>query len=149
MTSNTGSHIIQNELQQLTDKNRDEIIEQTQLKVFELLKQSIKPEFLNRIDEVIMFTPLLLDDIQKIVKLQFKYMQKQLLKNQVELSISDEAISWLAVKGYDPSFGARPIKRLIQKTIMNDLSKAILAEKVKANDKIKIELENDSIVFKN
>jgi ATP-dependent Clp protease ATP-binding subunit ClpB len=149
MTSNTGSHIIQKEFQKLTDTNQFEVFEDTREKVFELLKETIKPEFLNRIDEVIMFTPLLLSDIKEIVKLQFNLIKQRLFKNNIDIKISDEAIDWLSIKGFDQTYGARPLKRLLQKTILNELSKAILSEKLSSNDNILIQVEDNNIVFVN
>jgi ATP-dependent Clp protease ATP-binding subunit ClpB len=149
MTSNTGSHIIQKEFQKLTDTNQFEVFEDTREKVFELLKETIKPEFLNRIDEVIMFTPLLLSDIKEIVKLQFNLIKQRLFKNNIDIKISDEAIDWLSIKGFDQTYGARPLKRLLQKKILNELSKAILSEKLSSNDNILIQVEDNNIVFVN
>ncbi len=149
MTSNTGSHLIQKEFQNISEVNHDEIIETTRDKVFELLKETIKPEFLNRIDEVIMFTPLFRDDIREIVNLQFKHIQERLLKNRIDIRITDEALDWLADKGFDQVYGARPLKRLLQKSILNELSKGILSEKVSSNDKILIDLHDGEISFVN
>jgi ATP-dependent Clp protease ATP-binding subunit ClpB len=149
MTSNTGSHIIQKEFQKLTDKNQFEVFEDTREKVFELLKETIKPEFLNRIDEVIMFTPLLRNDIKEIVKLQFNLIKQRLFKNNINIKISDEAIDWLSIKGFDQTYGARPLKRLLQKVILNELSKAILSETLSSNDNILIQVKDNNIVFVN
>jgi len=150
MTSNIGAHIIQDEFSLLTDFNRDEIIAKAKNQVFELLKQSIRPEFLNRIDEVIMFNPLSRDEVKEIVILQFKGIQKSLKEMDIELNATDEAIDWLSQLGYDPQFGARPLKRVLQKKVLNELSKFILAGKVskdssillKCNDKNELFFEN-------
>ncbi len=129
MTSNIGSHIIQENLEKITPQNREEILNQTKTQVFDLLKKSIKPEFLNRIDEIIMFQPLTQDQVQNIVELQLKNIQKMLEKSNIKLTITKKAINHIATIGYDPQFGARPIKRVIQKEILNELSKMILARK--------------------
>lgn len=115
MTSNIGSHLIQENFSEYNEDNKEEIIAKTQYEVFELLKKSIRPEFLNRIDEVIMFTPLSRDEIGKIVHLQFEGVRKQLEEMGIELTASEEALDWLAQLGYDPQFGARPLKRVLQK----------------------------------
>ncbi|PKP12022.1 MAG: ATP-dependent chaperone ClpB [Bacteroidetes bacterium HGW-Bacteroidetes-4] len=146
MTSNTGSHLIQSEFEKLNDNNVEELVESTRLKVFDLLKQNIKPEFLNRIDEVIVFTPLFKDDIKQIVNLQFKQIQNRLANSRLKISITKAAIDWLATQGYNPTFGARPLKRLLQKSILNELSKAIIAEQVKPDDQIQIDIK-DGVPF--
>src|SRR5690606_15870084 len=117
MTSNIGSHLIQENFNELTEINREGIIAKTRNEVFELLKKSIRPEFLNRIDEVIMFTPLSRDELAEIVALQFEHLRKQLAEMDITLDASPEALDWLAQLGYDPQFGARPLKRVIQKRI--------------------------------
>jgi len=151
MTSNTGSHIIQSEFQKIDENNREQILEDTKNKVFELLRQTIKPEFLNRVDEIIMFTPLSKEDIKDIVKLQFDIIKQRLEKSQIDISITDDALDWLAVRGFDPIYGARPLKRLMQKSILNELSKAILSEQLKSEDKIIIDVNKneDILIFKN
>ncbi|MBI9066830.1 MAG: ATP-dependent chaperone ClpB [Salinivirgaceae bacterium] len=141
MTSNTGSELIQTEFASFTEENKEELFENTSKKVYELLKQSIKPEFLNRIDEVIMFTPLFKKEIKEIARLQLKLVSKRLEKSNLHIEVTEPAINWIAENGYDPSFGARPIKRFIQKTILNKLSKAILAEEVDQSNKIVIDLD--------
>jgi ATP-dependent Clp protease ATP-binding subunit ClpB len=148
MTSNIGSHIIQEKMSLATDANRIMLYEETREKVFELMKQTIRPEFLNRIDEVIMFTPLSRDEIRKIVKIQMSIVQKQ-LSGQLTLELTDKAIDWLADKGYDPQFGARPVKRLIQREILNRLSKEILAGTVKADVPMVIDAGVDGLRFSN
>jgi len=149
MTSNTGSHIIQENFSHLSDDNRDEIIAKTRTEVFDLLKQSIRPEFLNRIDEVIMFTPLSRDEIGDIVRLQFGHVQKQLAEQNIFITASDEAMDWLAQLGYDPIYGARPLKRVIQKRILNELSKEILSGKVSRDSVIRLDVFDGKFVFIN
>lgn len=147
MTSNIGSHLIQENFAELNDENKDEVIAKTKNEVFELLKKSIRPEFLNRIDEVIMFTPLNRDEIGEIVRLQFVGLQKQLAEMGIQMEASEEALDWLAQLGYDPQFGARPLKRVIQKKILNELSKEILAGKIDKESKIKLDMFDNKFVF--
>jgi len=149
MTSNIGSHLIQENFSTLDEFNHDEIVNKTRVEVFELLKQSIRPEFLNRIDEVIMFTPLSRAEIGKIVKIQFDGLKKQLAEMDIEVSASEEALDWLAQLGYDPQFGARPLKRVIQKRILNELSKEILAGKIDKESNIRIDMFDNQFVFMN
>ncbi|MDQ1150623.1 ATP-dependent Clp protease ATP-binding subunit ClpB [Sphingobacterium zeae] len=149
MTSNTGSAIIQENFSHLTDDNRDEIVAKTRNEVFDILKQSIRPEFLNRIDEVIMFTPLSRDEIGDIVRLQFAHVQKQLAEQNIFITASDEAMDWLAQLGYDPIYGARPLKRVIQKRILNELSKEILSGKVNRDSIIRLDVFDGKFVFIN
>ncbi len=149
MTSNIGSHLIQENFSLLVDDNREEVIAKTKNEVFELLKKSIRPEFLNRIDEIIMFTPLNRDEIRDIVKLQFAGVQKSLEEMGISIAASDEALDWLAELGYDPQFGARPLKRVIQKRILNELSKQILAGTVDKDSKIKLDMFDHNFVFMN
>jgi ATP-dependent Clp protease ATP-binding subunit ClpB len=149
MTSNIGSNIIQENFQNLEDENRDELIAKTKNELFNLLRVTIRPEFLNRIDEIIMFTPLNRDEIHDIVKLQFKQVQQTLAEMGVTIEASDEALDWLAQLGYDPQFGARPLKRVIQKKILNELSKQILAGTVDKDSIIKIDMFDNQFVFLN
>jgi ATP-dependent Clp protease ATP-binding subunit ClpB len=149
MTSNIGSNIIQENFQNLEDENRDELVAKTKNDLFNLLKVTIRPEFLNRIDEIIMFTPLNRDEIHDIVKLQFKQVQQTLAEMGVTIDASDEALDWLAQLGYDPQFGARPLKRVIQKKILNELSKQILAGTVDKDHTIKIDMFDKQFVFLN
>ncbi len=149
MTSNIGSHLIQENFSKMTPGNEEEIIEKTRREVFELLKKTIRPEFLNRVDEIIMFKPLSKDEIHGIVKLQFDLLQALLKKNNIQLEITDAAVDLLAERGYDPQFGARPLKRVIQRNVMNELSKMILAGKVDNTKPIIIDVENGEFVFKN
>ena len=149
MTSNIGSHIIQERFANLTDKNVEEVVEDTRKEVVTLLKQTIRPEFLNRIDEIIMFTPLSKAEIRDIVSLMFKQVQKMLEKNNVKISVTDDAMQKLADKGYDPQFGARPLKRVIQKEVLNALSKKILAGELTSVQQIQVEVDGDNFVFRN
>ncbi|MDR2272375.1 MAG: ATP-dependent chaperone ClpB [Sphingobacterium sp.] len=149
MTSNTGSTIIQENFSHLDEDNKEEIIAKTRTEVFDLLKQSIRPEFLNRIDEVIMFTPLSRDEIGDIVRLQFAHVQKQLAEQNIFITASDEAMDWLAQLGYDPIYGARPLKRVIQKRILNELSKEILSGKVSRDSIIRLDVFDGKFVFIN
>ncbi|MCK9208967.1 MAG: AAA family ATPase, partial [Salinivirgaceae bacterium] len=149
MTSNTGSALMQSMLEELTESNREQLLEETRKQVFALLRQTIKPEFLNRIDELIMFTPLQKEEIKAIVVLQFNMVKQRLQKIQIELEITTNAIEWLADAGFDPSYGARPIKRLFQKSILNELSKAIISEQIKTNDCILIDSGTTGLVFRN
>jgi len=149
MTSNIGSNIIQENFQELEDDNRDSIIAKTKNELFDLLRKTIRPEFLNRIDEIIMFKPLTRNEIGDIVKLQFKQVQATLAEMGVTLDATEEALDWLAQLGYDPQFGARPLKRVIQKRILNELSKQILSGKVDRDSKIKLDVFDNNFVFLN
>ncbi len=149
MTSNIGSHLIKDNFKDLTEANREAVVAKTKNELFELLKQTIRPEFLNRIDELIMFTPLNREELHDIVKLQFKQVQQTLEEMGIQLEASDEALDWLAQLGYDPQFGARPLKRVIQKRILNELSKDILAGKVDKDSKIKLDVFENQFVFLN
>jgi ATP-dependent Clp protease ATP-binding subunit ClpB len=149
MTSNMGSHIIQESFEKINDLNKDEILAKTKLEVYELLKKSIRPEFLNRIDEVIMFEPLTRDNVTEIVRIQFNQIQKQLADQQITINITQEAVEWLSELGYDPQFGARPVKRVIQKQILNELSKQILAGKINRDKEIIIDMFENKFVFRN
>lgn len=149
MTSNTGSHLIQENFSKLNDNNRDEVVAKTKDEVFELLQKSIRPEFLNRIDEVIMFTPLSRNEIGDIVRMQFSRVTQQLAEQNIFLSATDEALDWLAQLGYDPIYGARPLKRVIQKRILNELSKEILAGKVTSDSIIQLDVFDGQFVFLN
>jgi ATP-dependent Clp protease ATP-binding subunit ClpB len=149
MTSNIGSNLIMENFQELEDGNRDEVVAKTKNQLFDLLRKTIRPEFLNRIDEIIMFTPLTRDEITDIVRLQFKHLQQTLTEMGITLEASEEALDWLAQLGYDPQFGARPLKRVIQKKILNELSKQILAGKVDKDSKIKLDMFDNQFVFLN
>jgi len=149
MTSNIGSHIIQEDMSKMNDKNRDDITEKTKTKVFELLKQSIRPEFLNRIDEIIMFKPLTQDEIHEIVKLQLNQIKNLLANNDILIEFTESCINQVAKEGFDPQFGARPVKRVIQKDILNSLSKSILANEIYKESNIIIDYNNGKFTFKN
>ena len=149
MTSNIGSHIIHENLERINEQNREEIINQTRKQVFDLLKRSIKPEFLNRIDEIIMFKSLTPQEVRKIVELQIGLIQKTLEKSEIRLSLTKKAVDFIADVGFDPQFGARPIKRVIQKNLLNELSKMILADRVDKNSVIVVDEKNGQLVFKN
>jgi len=141
MTSNIGSHIIQEKFEDYNDFNKEDKIAETKNAVMDLLKKSIRPEFLNRIDDVIMFTPLTRENLREIVELQFKSVQKTLAEQSIELNITEEAMDWLGELGYDPQFGARPLKRVMQKRILNELSKEILSGKIAKDSSILISLD--------
>ncbi|MDR2651709.1 MAG: ATP-dependent chaperone ClpB [Prevotellaceae bacterium] len=149
MTSNAGSHIIRENFAEVNSRNRDEIVEKTRKQVIDLLKQTIRPEFLNRIDEIIMFSPLGNDDIRKIVKLQIDEIQKRLAANNIKLEVSKYSIDYIAEKAYDPVFGARPVKRLLQRELVNELSKKILNGEVKNDSKITVECFDEQLIFMN
>ena len=149
MTSNMGSNLIRENMAKINDNNREQVIENTKNAVLEMLKQTIRPEFLNRIDETIMFTPLTPGEIRQIVKLQIDNVAKMLKSNQIELSVTDNALDYLAAEGYDPEFGARPVKRAIQRLVLNQLSKDIIAQKVTNQAPITIDATDDGLVFRN
>jgi ATP-dependent Clp protease ATP-binding subunit ClpB len=149
MTSNMGSQIIQERFEEMNEDNKEELLAKTKIEVFELLKKSIRPEFLNRIDETIMFAPLQRDEVTVIVKMQLKQIAKTLEKQEIHLSFTNEAIDWLSQLGYDPQYGARPIKRLLQKKIVNELSKELLKGKFEKGQKIVIDLFDKEIIFRN
>ncbi|MDD1692512.1 MAG: AAA family ATPase, partial [Methanoregula sp.] len=149
MTSNIGSPVIQENLENITDKNRDEIYDRTRQQVFELLKKTIRPEFLNRIDEIIMFKPLTRDEIRTVVELQIGIIQKMLGKSDIRLTATKKAIQFIATRGFDPQFGARPIKRVIQKSLLNELSKMILEGAVQKEKEIVVDEKEGKLVFRN
>jgi len=149
MTSNVGSHIIQEDISKLNDTNRKDVLEETKQKVLGVLKQSIRPEFINRVDEIVMFAPLTEKEINDIVRLQFKLIQKMLKAQNISIDITDEAVSWIAKTGFDPHYGARPVKRIIQKEIMNELSKKIIANTIDKDKKIIVDKDEKGLVFRN
>ena len=148
MTSNIGSHIIQESFDRVNETNKEEILEETKNKVFDLLKVSIRPEFLNRIDDVIMFSPLTEADISKIVKIQIEGVNKLLIESGFQLKITENAIQWISEKGFNPQYGARPVKRIIQKYVLNELSKQLLAGEVQKSQFVKIDTEDGKLVFR-
>jgi len=133
----------------MNDKNREEILNQTREQVFDLLKKSIRPEFLNRVDEIIMFQTLSRKEINKVVELQLGMIQRMLGKNDIKLSATKNAIDQIATMGFDPKFGARPIKRVIQKKVLNELSKMILEGKVDKDMEIVIDEKDGKLIFTN
>ena len=151
MTSNMGSAYIQSQMEKLNSSNKEEIVEETKKEVMNMLKKTIRPEFLNRIDETIMFLPLTEKEIKQIVVLQIKSVQKMLSANGVDLVLADAAIDFLSNTGYDPEFGARPVKRAIQHYLLNDLSKKLLAQEVDRSRPIIVDANaaNDGLIFKN
>lgn len=149
MTSNIGSHIIQEHFEKLNELNRDEILAKTKTEVFELLKKTIRPEFLNRIDDILLFEPLGREEVRAIVSIQFNEVAKRLAEQQVKLSASEEAIDWLAQLGFDPVFGARPVKRVIQKQVLNELSKQLLAGTINKTQEIVLDVFDHQFIFRN
>ena len=149
MTSNLGSQLIRENCENLTDGNREEVLNRTKNEVFELLKQTIRPEFLNRIDELIMFTPLQQSEIRDIVELQIRQVQKLLERNGVQLEVTEGAIELFAREGYDPQFGARPVKRVLQRMLLNELSKQIIAGTINTEKPIRVDVAENEIVFAN
>jgi ATP-dependent Clp protease ATP-binding subunit ClpB len=149
MTSNLGSDVIREQFENLTDFNKEEVVARTKNQVFEILKRSIRPEFLNRIDEVIMFEPLSRENVREIVGLQMKHITSQLAEMGIDLQVEEAALDWLAQLGYDPQFGARPLKRVLQKRVVNELSKRILAGEVHKDSKIVLTAEGTELLFRN
>ncbi len=149
MTSNLGSAYIQNQFERMNDSNREQLIEETKNEVMNMLKKTIRPEFLNRIDETIMFLPLNKEQIEQIVTLQVKGIQKMLVENGVSLQMTDAAIKFLAGAGFDPEFGARPVKRAIQRYLLNDLSKKLLAQEVDRSKPIVVDAGGEGLAFRN
>lgn len=146
MTSNLGSHLIQEQLQLMNEKNREEVIGSLRIKLVELLKSTIRPEFLNRIDEILLFNPLTQTEIRKIVDLQIKYLSDRLERNNIKLLIDDEVKDWVGKLGFDVQYGARPLKRTIQKYIANPLSEKILADGILQGDTIRIKLGKEGLI---
>ena len=149
MTSNMGSNLIRERFEHMTAANRDEVMQRTRGEVLDLLKQSIRPEFLNRIDEIIMFAPLTETEINQIVRLQIKGVEHMLAQNGITLRMTDAAVDFLTREGYDPQFGARPVKRAIQRYVLNDLSKQIIAGNVDNSKAITVDVQGDGLVFRN
>ncbi|RNI31596.1 ATP-dependent chaperone ClpB [Rufibacter latericius] len=149
MTSNIGAHIIQENFQDLDELNPEPTIDRTRDEVFEVLKKTLRPEFLNRIDELIMFRPLSSREIRKIVDIQFRHIQERLEDSGIRLEATDEVLDFLGREGYDPQFGARPLKRVLQRRILNELSKAILAGDIRKDAVVEAELDGDHIRFVN
>ncbi|HSZ35252.1 MAG TPA: AAA family ATPase, partial [Puia sp.] len=149
MTSNMGSHIIQANFENVSEENKEEVVDRTKVEVMELLRQTIRPEFLNRVDEVIMFQPLLKTEIRGIIRIQLDQLSIMLLKNNIQLKYTDYTVDYLAENGYDPQFGARPLKRLIQKEIVNPLSKKILAGEIDHLHPVLVDVFDGIVVFRN
>jgi len=149
MTSNMGSHIIQDNFEKVTEDNKEEVVERTKTEVMALLRQTIRPEFLNRIDEVIMFQPLMKKEIKGIIKMQLDSLKQLVAQNGINLQFSDYVLDFLAENGYDPQFGARPLKRLIQKEIVNQLSKRILAADIDKTRPVLVDVFDGTVVFRN
>ena len=148
MTSNLGSQIIQDNFEKVTELNKESVVESTKSEVMLMLKQTIRPEFLNRIDEVIMFQPLMKNDIRNIIKIQLDGLKKSVLESGIQLEFSDYALDYLSENGFDPQFGARPLKRLIQKMIVNPLSKKILAGEVEKSTPVVVDVFDGLVVFR-
>lgn len=149
MTSNLGSHLISEGYEFLESGNMEEVMSRTRENLLELLRKTIRPEFLNRIDEIIVFTPLSKENITQIVKLQFDQVVKRLSGTDVKINLTDKAVDWLSVMSYDPHFGARPVKRVLQRNVLNELSRRILAGQVDKSEPIVIDVENNELVFRN
>jgi len=149
MTSNMGSHIIQENFENMDMSKKDTITAATKVEVLSLLRKTVRPEFLNRIDEIIMFTPLDKNEIQQIVEIQLKGLKQMLLSKNIIFDYTKEVVEALAIKGFDPQFGARPVKRVIQKDVLNELSKEILSGKITATNTILLDAFDDKIVFRN
>jgi ATP-dependent Clp protease ATP-binding subunit ClpB len=148
MTSNLGSHLIQENFENLDENNVDEVLEKTKAVVFNLLKQTLRPEFLNRIDETVLFQPLSKSQIGKIVNFQMRSFNEMLEKRNIILTATEHALQYLTNKGYDPTFGARPLKRVLQQEVLNKLSKEILAGNINDGDRVTLDyFEETGLVF--
>ena len=149
MTSNVGSPLIQENMERLNDANREQVLERTRADVLELLKQTVRPEFINRIDDIIMFRPLTKDNVREIVVMQLAAIQKMLQAGHIQLEVLDYAINYLVEQGYDPTYGARPVKRVLQRELLNELSKQILAGTIDKNKVVKVDYFGDGLLFAN
>lgn len=149
MTSNMGSSLIRENFEKMTPETHDKVVDETKVQVLELLKKTIRPEFLNRIDDIIMFTPLNEEEIRKIVIVQLNSVKKMLAQNGIALEFTDAALTFISDKGFDPQFGARPVKRVIQKYVLNELSKELLGGKINKDRPITIDSNGAGLVFKN
>jgi len=149
MTSNMGSSLIRENFEKMTPETHDKVVDETKVQVLELLKKTIRPEFLNRIDDIIMFTPLNEEEIRKIVIVQLNSVKKMLAQNGIALEFTDAALAFISDKGFDPQFGARPVKRVIQKYVLNELSKELLGGKINKDRPITIDSNGAGLVFKN
>ena len=148
MTTNMGADIIQRNFDEADSSMLEAVKDKTKLELMEYLKQHIRPEFLNRIDENILFTPLTKDNTVEIVDIQLNMLRKRLLQNDIKLFINPEVIDWIAEAGFDPHFGARPIKRVIQKNILNELSKELLGNKLDGSKNVVVDMFDEKVVFR-
>ena len=149
MTSNLGSSLIAEKFENITDENREKTLAEAKEDVLGLLKETIRPEFLNRIDEIIMFSPLSKEDTKAIVDMQIASLHKMLKESDVELNVTEDARALIAQEGYDPQFGARPIKRTIQRLLLNELSKALISQSVNRDKPIVVDRDGDHLKFTN
>jgi ATP-dependent Clp protease ATP-binding subunit ClpB len=149
MTSNMGSHIIQENFERVTEKNKEDVVESTKAEVMNLLRQTIRPEFLNRIDEVIMFQPLMKKEIKGIINIQLQQLKQLVAQSGIQLQFSEYVLEFLSENGYDPQLGARPLKRLIQKEIVNQLSRRILAGDIDKSIPVLVDVFDGNVVFRN
>lgn len=149
MTSNIGSNLIMDAFENVSEKNIEEVTEKAKIDVMNLLRQTVRPEFLNRVDEIIMFKPLLKKEIMEIVKIQLENLKKMVEQSGIQLQFSDYALEYLADQGFDPQFGARPLKRLIQKEIVNQLSRRILAGDIDKSKPVIVDVFDNVVVFRN
>jgi ATPases with chaperone activity, ATP-binding subunit len=149
MTSNIGSQILQENIDRMNDSNRESLLEKARVEIMLLMKQTIRPEFLNRVDEIVMFAPLTKTEVKEIVRLQFKGICKMLDESGISAEITEDAINWIANESFDPHFGARPVKRVFQKYVLNELSKKILAGTVNKDNKIIIDSFGEGLSFHN
>jgi ATP-dependent Clp protease ATP-binding subunit ClpB len=147
MTSNLGSHLIQEKFEKMDDRNREEMIVKTREEVMDLLKHTIRPEFLNRVDDIIMFKPLTLDEIRQVVVLQVSRVTGMLLQNGISMEVTEKAIDQIAARGYDPQFGARPIKRVLQRELLNELSRMIISGAIDKGKRIRVDTAGDNLSF--
>ena len=149
MTSNLGSHLIQEKYKNLNVTNQHELREELQPELLQLLLQTIRPEFVNRVDEIIVFTPLMPEVIKEVVRIQFGRLARSLEKNNISISITDSAVNHIATISYDPVFGARPVKRNLQRLVMNDMAKEIISGNITGSSEIEIDFDGEKIVFNN
>jgi len=149
MTSNLGSNIIQENFEDITERNKEEVVNKTRLEVMNLVRQTIRPEFLNRVDEIILFQPLMKTEIRGIVNIQLNNLKRLVAQSGIQLEFSDYALDFLAEQGFDPQFGARPLKRLIQKEIVNQLSRRILAGEIDKSQPVLVDVFDNTVVFRN
>jgi len=147
MTTNIGSTLIQERFENLDEKNVEEVVESTRAAVLDILKKSVRPEFLNRVDETIMFRPLSRTDLRKIVSIQFELIRHRIEQGGITVEISEDALDYLAAVGFDPQFGARPLKRVMQREILNELSKEIIAGEITTGDHVVIDIDGNKISF--